>query len=149
MGRNREGAKRDMRTCAGGLLVRRNEILLAKRSADRAFYPGVWDVVGGHCEENETPADALIRELEEEIGVRAAAFAKIATLEEPQPAEHGEAHYHIFSVTSWTGEPRLLNTEHSELRWLSLDQALILPLAHPRYGQLFRAVLGRSQSAQL
>jgi len=25
-------------------------MLLVKRSDDRAFYPGVWDVVGGHCE---------------------------------------------------------------------------------------------------
>jgi 8-oxo-dGTP diphosphatase len=135
-----------MRICAGDLLVRSNEILLAKRSADRAFYPGVWDVVGGHCEGNETPTDALLRELEEELGVKALAFEEIATLEEPQPAENGEANYHIFAVTAWTGEPRLLNAEHSELRWLSLDQALVLSLAHPRYGQLFRAVLeGRSQ----
>jgi hypothetical protein len=44
---NGEGVKRDMRICAGGLLVRGNEILLAKRSVDHAFYPGVWDVVGG------------------------------------------------------------------------------------------------------
>jgi len=56
-----------MRICAGGLLVRSNEILLAKRSADRAFYPGVWDVVGGHCAGKETPTDALLRELEEEL----------------------------------------------------------------------------------
>jgi len=135
-----------MRICAGGLLVRQGRILLARRSADRSFYPGVWDVVGGHCEGNETPTAALIRELEEEIGVRAVAFEQIATLEEPRPVEHGEAKYHIFAVTAWTGEPRLLNAEHSELRWLSLDQALVLSLAHPRYGQLFRAVLeGRSQ----
>jgi len=33
-----------MRTCAGGLLVQGDEMLLAKRSAERAFYPGVWDV---------------------------------------------------------------------------------------------------------
>jgi 8-oxo-dGTP pyrophosphatase MutT (NUDIX family) len=88
----------------------------------------------------------LLRELEEELGVKALAFEEIATLEEPQPAENGEANYHIFAVTAWTGEPRLLNAEHSEIRWLSLDQALVLSLAHPRYGQLFRAVLeGRSQ----
>ena len=139
----------DMRICAGGLLVRSSEILLAKRSADRAFYPGVWDVVGGHCEGEETPTDALLRELEEELGVKALAFEEIATLEEPQPAENGEANYHIFAVTAWTGEPRLLNAEHSELRWLSLDQALVLPLAHPRYGQLFRAVLEGPESAKL
>src|SRR5437868_3465803 len=99
--------------------------------------------------ENEVPTDALVRELEEEIGVKALAFEEIGTLEEPQPAENGEANYHIFAVTAWTGEPRLLNAEHSELRWLSLDQALVLPLAHPRYGQLFRAVLEGPESAKL
>lgn len=138
-----------MRICAGGLLVRGSEILLAKRSADRAFYPGVWDVVGGHCEEHERPSDALIRELEEEIGVTALAFEATATLEEPQPAENGEARYHIFVVTAWTGEPRLLNNEHSELRWLSLAEALVLPLAHPQYRGLFRTLLEKSESVRL
>ena len=48
-----------MRICAGGLLVRQGRILLARRSADRSFYPGVRDVIGGHCERDEAPADAL------------------------------------------------------------------------------------------
>lgn len=132
-----------MRVCAGGLLVRESEILLARRSEDRKFYPGVWDVIGGHCERDETPGDALVRELEEEVGVRPRAFEEVAVLAEPQPTEHGEARYHVFVVTAWSGgEPRLLGSEHSELRWVSLDDALALPLAHPRYGDLFRAALG-------
>jgi len=105
------------RICAGGLLVRGGQILLARRSGDRKFYPGVWDIIGGHCEGGEAPADALVRELEEEIGVKAHVFEEIAVLEEPQPAEHGDARYHVFVVTSWGGgEPRLLGAEHSELR---------------------------------
>ena len=133
-----------MRICAGGLLVHKDRILLAKRSADRAFYPGVWDVIGGHCEGNEAPVDALVRELVEEIGVTPCVFEKSAVLAEPQPAEHGKAQYHIFMVTAWgDGEPRLRGSEHSELRWLSLEQALALPLAHPGYAELFRSTLGR------
>ena len=134
-----------MRVCAGGLLTRGDEILLAKRSADRTFYPAVWDIVGGHCETNETPADTLVRELREEVGITARAFEEIAILGEPDPTTHGDARYHIFIVTAWDGgEPRLLGSEHSELRWLSLDQALALPLAHPGYGELFQAILGHS-----
>ena len=133
-----------MRICAGGLLVRDGQILLARRSADRTFYPGVWDLIGGHCERDEVPAEALVRELEEEVGVTARVFDEIAVLPEPQPIEHGEAKYHIFIVTEWDGgEPRLRGPEHSDLRWLSLDRALALPLAHPAYGELFRAALGR------
>jgi hypothetical protein len=39
--------------------------------------------------------------------------------------------------------PRLRNAEHSELRWMTLDEALTLPLAHPDYVRLFPAVLQR------
>lgn len=113
-------------------------MLLAKRAAGRSFYPGVWDVIGGHCESDEAPGDALVREVQEEIGVTPRTFEEIAVLSEPRPAEHGVARYHIFLVTAWGGgEPRLQGSEHSELRWVSLESALALPLAHPGYGELF------------
>ena len=131
-----------MRICADGLLVQGVEMLLAKRSAERAFYPGVWDVIGGHCAEGETPGDTLVREVREEIGVTPCTFEEVAVLAEPHPAPHGEARYHIFLVTVWAGgKPRLRGSEHSDLRWVSLDQALALPLAHPEYRKLFRSVL--------
>ena len=133
-----------MRICAGGILIRGQDILLAKRSADRPFYPGVWDVIGGHCETSESPADALVRELREEIGVKAVVVEQIAVLEEPQPATHGEAHYHMFIVTGWDGEPELRNSEHSELRWVRASEAENLPLAHPDYPGLFREAMRRA-----
>jgi hypothetical protein len=37
----------------------------------------------------------------------------------------------------------LRGDEHSDLEWLSLDRALRLPLAHPRYAELFRSVARR------
>src|SRR5262245_66533099 len=128
------------------MLIRGGEILLAKRSEGRGFYPAVWDVIGGHCEMNETPADALARELREEIGVKAVAVEQIAILGEPEPAAYGEAQYHIFVVTSWHGEPELRNSEHSELRWVGASAAGELPLAHPGYPDLFREALRRAQS---
>jgi 8-oxo-dGTP diphosphatase len=136
-----------LRICAGGILVRGQDILLAKRSADRPFYPGVWDVVGGHCETSEAPAEALIRELREEIGVEALAFEQIAVIEDPEPATHGEARYHMFVVTVWSGEPELRNAEHSELRWVGAPEAGALPLAHPDYPGLFREAIRRAQAA--
>lgn len=138
-----------MRICAGGLLIRGEQILLARRSNYKTFYPGVWDVVGGHCEAGETPTVALLRELEEEIGVRALSFEEIAVLEEPEVVKNGEARYHVFVVTEWSGEPEIRNEEHSELRWLTLDQSLLLPLAHESYVGLFRAALSSVHLANL
>lgn len=53
----------------GGVLLRGDRILLGKRSADRTLYPGIWDIVGGHQIEGETPEQTLVRELAEELGI--------------------------------------------------------------------------------
>ena len=50
-------------------------------------------------------------------------------------------HFHVFYIDAFEGEPRLANAEHTELRWFSLDEALVLPdLASPtRYPPVFRS----------
>ena len=79
----------------------------------------------------------------------ARAFEEIAVLGEPQSIEYGEAKYHVFLVTAWDGgEPRLLGAEHAELRWMKLDQALAVPLAHPEYGGLLRGVVRRGSARE-
>ena len=51
------------------MLLRADAILLCHRSRDRAWYPDVWDLPGGHIEAEESPGDALVREIQEELGV--------------------------------------------------------------------------------
>lgn len=46
-----------------------NRVLLCHRAPNRRWYPDVWDFPGGHVEDGERPAQALRRELTEEIGV--------------------------------------------------------------------------------
>lgn len=46
------------------------EILLAQRSAEKTICPLLWDVsVAGHIDAGETPKEAAVREIKEEIGV--------------------------------------------------------------------------------
>ena len=52
-----------------GLIVRSGRILLGRRSAEREFYPDVWDMFGGHMEPGEGHEQTLVRELEEELGM--------------------------------------------------------------------------------
>ena len=54
---------------ATALLVCDGRVLLCHRHPDRRWYPDVWDLPGGHIDGGETPADALRRELREELGI--------------------------------------------------------------------------------
>ena len=56
------------------MLVRDGRILLGRRSPRKRICAGLWDVIGGHVEAQDTYEDALRRELREEIGVRPTSF---------------------------------------------------------------------------
>ena len=130
-----------MRQCAGGILLKDKRILLGKRADDLDFYPNTWDIIGGHCEIDEEPEDTLIRELKEELDITPKVFKKTALLSEPQPQIYGEGECHVYVVTEWIGkEPTALGSEHSEIRWFLLEEAMELDLAHPQYVDLFREI---------
>jgi isopentenyldiphosphate isomerase len=49
----------------------KGEVLLQKRAADKDYWPGYWDIsAAGHLSEGETPEQAILREMEEEIGIK-------------------------------------------------------------------------------
>lgn len=47
----------------------KNQVLLQKRSSNKRFYPGVWALCAGHVDAYETLEDAMLREIEEEVGL--------------------------------------------------------------------------------
>lgn len=48
----------------------KGEFLLYKRDHKPGIpFPGYWDLIGGHVEEGETPEEALVREVKEEIDI--------------------------------------------------------------------------------
>lgn len=57
---------------AAALLFDRNGRLLIYLRDDKPeiSYPNHWDLFGGMVEEDETPEHALVREVEEELGIR-------------------------------------------------------------------------------
>ena len=101
--------------------------------------PGRVGHSGGHCEPGESLEHALVREVEEELGVTPTVWAPLAVLHGSGPAcERYELH--VFVVNSWCGTPRnRLPEEHDEVAWLTVDDACALALAHPDYPALFRA----------
>ena len=114
-------------TAAGLMLDAEGRVLLGLRSSWKRVAPERWDAIGGHLEAGESPEMALIRELQEEVGVTPTDFRLIASLPEPRPDLYGLALHHLFAVTGWSGGPPAnICDEHSEIRWFGIDEVLAL-----------------------
>ena len=123
------------------LIIQSQMILLGRRSARRAFYPGVWDVFGGHVEPGEQHQQTLIRELQEELGITPTKWRFLETINTSLPSSD-ELTLYLYLVTQWTGTPANLQLdEHSAIGWFSLAEATQLQLAHPTYPTLFARYL--------
>ena len=130
---------------ACGIFMKNGLLLLVRRALHKDWYPGRWDIVGGHVEEDENVEDALIRECVEEVGLAPSSFISLAQLPEPKETGHDQARYHVYLITEWRGgEPRLLGDEHSEMCWIAPNEAAALPdLSHPQYAGVFRGLISR------
>lgn len=133
------------------LIIQSQRILLGQRSAARPFYPGVWDVFGGHVEPGEQQHQTLVRELQEELGITPTHWSYLETSTLSLPASLREPAdtltVHLYLVTAWDGTPVNRQTdEHSEIGWFSLAQAIQLELADPGYPVLFSRYLGSESS---
>lgn len=106
------------------LIERNGELLLARRdaSSDQA---GLWEFPGGKVEAGESQQAALVRELQEEMGITATVEEFVATSELRQPQRL--IRLHGWRVSSFSGVIRLQC--HSEFRWLSPADVMSFELA--------------------
>jgi 8-oxo-dGTP diphosphatase len=136
----------DVIRTVGALLVDdRQRVLLGLRAPHKKAWPNHWDAIGGRVEAGETPEQALIREVREELGVVPVAFQQLASIHDPRPDLYGKSIAILYAVTSWTGgDPRNASDEHVRLEWFSEEQlASLNELAgydYPKFAKLARAL---------
>lgn len=109
-------------------------VLLGQRAPD-TFYPGYWEFPGGKVEPGETPRDALIRELDEELGMRVDTAYPWITREHVY--EHAHVSLHFFEVTAWRGE--IHDRVHSALSWQQAGAMDVGPML-PANGPILKAL---------
>ena len=95
------------------IIEREGKILIGRRKAEQS-HPLQWEFPGGKVEHGETPAQALDRELEEELGIRGASGPEITSYEYTY-AGRDPIRLFFFRVTEFQGEP--VNLIFDELRW--------------------------------
>jgi 8-oxo-dGTP diphosphatase len=131
---------------AGGVIVCAGRVLLGRRAATRSFYPDVWDIFGGHLEPGEGPEQALMRELEEELGIVPTSWSPLATqhvlVHDPTGVGQASLTLFLFCVTAWSGTPSNRQPhEHSAIGWFTLTQVAELALADSAYLPIFATCL--------
>jgi 8-oxo-dGTP diphosphatase len=95
------------------ILERDGRILVGQRQPAQS-HPLKWEFPGGKVEPGETPAQALARELEEELDIRGAAGDEVARYAYAYPGKK-PIELIFFRVTDYRGEPR--NVIFHDLRW--------------------------------
>ena len=140
-GRWRTVGRRGPHVVVAATLIRGQEVLLCRRCSDRVWFPGVWDLPGGHVDPGERPLAALTRELDEELGVD---LSSSGLPDEPHlRLRTEEFDLSVWRVVAWVGEPRnRAPAEHDAIGWFDADAAERLPLAAAAYPVLLRRLLG-------
>lgn len=113
---------------AAALVDGEGRVLLQQRRPDRPL-GGLWEFPGGKVESSELPEAALIRELNEELGIETdrACLAPAAFASDDLEGRH--LLLLLYICRKWKGEPRPLDA--SALKWVRPHQmfALAMPPA--------------------
>ena len=95
------------------------KILVSRRSMNKKYFPGFWEVIGGNLEFGEDFRDCVIREVREEINCSIKGLTQL----------HTRAMYldgRMYITAAYYGEiaeePVFNKDEISEIRWISQDE---------------------------
>lgn len=122
-----------------GLLRQRGRALMVHRSPHRRWYPDSWDLPGGHVADGEVPRAALVRELQEELGIT------VNVVGEPfAHVEGADFRMDVWVIDQWVGAPvnAAPEEELDALAWMTARELHGRRLADPRLPQLLDAALG-------
>ena len=107
-----------MKQVVAGLIVLGDKVLVCQRTKHQPL-PLKWEFPGGKVEANEQPAEALYRELEEELGILAEIGPKVTTIRHSY-GNGSAVELHFYLVERFSGE--IENRIFRDVRWTGLTE---------------------------
>jgi len=113
-----------------GIIIDSSSQILITKRALHLHQGGLWEFPGGKIEPDETPEQALKRELKEEIDVDVCDQKWLGSIEHQYPDK--QVCLHVYQVTAFSGEPKMIDGQLG-LQWVSLSDldAGLYPLPAP------------------
>lgn len=97
-----------------GAVIRKDDLILCAQRSYKASLPGLWEFPGGKIEPGETPRQALVREIREELLADVIVGEKVETTIHEYP--FGEVTLTTFYCELHSGDVTL--TEHESVKWV-------------------------------
>jgi mutator protein MutT len=103
----------------GAAIRQQQKCLIAQRGPGMS-HPGKWEFPGGKLEAGESEAQALAREIAEELGLQVAVGALLGSGSALMSGRHIQLAVYAASVVSGT----LALREHSRIHWVTADELM-------------------------
>ena len=120
-----ESKKKIVKNAVAVIVNPDNKILLLKRADNKDIWmPNKWALVGGGIEKNETPLQAIKREISEEIGLEIKKFIEPFTI-----TRKSDSIEHVFACR-YDGDPTdvTLNDENTNYGWYDTEEMKYLDI---------------------
>ena len=102
-----------------GILQKDGYVFMASRPAGKV-HAGSWEFPGGKIEPGESAAEALVRELNEEIGITVASEDCQPLTFICQSYDHGDVELDVLMVKTWQGQ--ITAIEGQVMHWQDITQ---------------------------
>lgn len=123
------GLNRRLTEVAVGILIRSNgDFLLTSRPVGKA-YEGYWEFPGGKIESGESIAQALARELHEELGILIGPVS--VWREEIVDYPHALVQLHFCKIFDWEGDLQMREGQQCAWQRLPVNVSPVLPGTMP------------------
>ena len=105
-----------------GLFLRKNNKLLLQKRCNNEYCSQMYAVPGGSVEEGESVLKTIVREAEEELGIKLLEKDLVVKHVMHLKSSHGEFIHFFVEANLWDGEPEIMEPNKcSELKWFPLD----------------------------